>query len=1299
MALTGDVEQLTPTGLVAEYTLKARPGDVELPTRIMSSDHAVALWMINVRIFSTGNAAAILQLASKTNQLTSRPEVDAQGDENITRSARKPQTWNPFWLSRSFLLATSSILVALVTGLLLLLYLARRSDGLALHTRNHFSWTYGPTAVLTVFVAGWRQLDYYCKALTPWQELRDGHADPQRSVLLDYKSPLQIVSFWNAVKNRHATVAVTILGFIILKLVTLASTGLLLPSVISLPISTIEVQQSTRLNGALYNETENQGLFDPSIAYTAFAVMAKGLPYADGTTVSMVYEQYRLPASDSSINGTVSAQLRALVSKYHCESAPVAIKLQPANVTDQHPEDNLELLFPQCRLRANGGGTPAFVLNPQTFVCPDRQLSPLLQQIDCYDGSDNWQLLTLADLRYKQAIVNASDLVLGDPVAASSWSTDVNTITSIACRSAFTLNDVDLSYDFASSPPTVPKTRLLGANNSTNLGDFTGFDLGVLTTSALSASADMFGNLVDNGYVLEYPNSLFKMMAAISGGSYENLLNETVMIQAAERVLQQVALQSIAKYMISPDRTELLATLLQKQERLQVSELSAWLMLSGCMMIMCFTLSLLWKRPRDVSPRNVEILGSTARLAAHSSEFASLLKDVSSGADRELDVILQGLTFSTQRRLAGDKSIFSLVPSPEDNDSTVERKSTDLNSAPGQISWWSPLTLKRPILVMSLALPLSAVAVLEALQQLSDRHHGFTSLSGNDLSLTLFTRFTPALLMLTIATLINSLDFNVAVLAPFNTLRDGSGQQSRAVMSTSILGLPLPFALWQSLKLRQWGSLLSGSASLVASILTIVVSGLFTVEQLSVPQPISLGIADQFNTTWIDSAKNDSSAAVVVSLTESIGLADPQYTSGELALPALRSSTASGVAIESGEILQIGLSTLRGDLECVKLPNDMVNVSATYNFRIETAQASVSAQAPLPAACRLGGVNGTEDVIDFSNSFALHGKSSFVGKLIDLHVGPFDPIQDSSFGELSPNTQLDNPPGCPSLAFMYGFADVDDPIKTTITTLVCYQYIDQVQANVSFVLPDLTIPTNQPPIVDESTSRRLKSGSNNETAFQFRLQLHMDDEFSSFNQTGDGTSTLAESSPPLDNFFRGVLFGKEPLDETLLASTDETDVSHVFGGIRGFYRRYMAQAISSNMRVSLDPDQTQPVPGTILNGHLQARIVQNRTAKIILQVLLSLIFVLASLAVYISKLHELVPFNPCTIAGVAILFARSRLCDLVDPLGEEVMRGNGAELSDEQYRFKLGWWEIRNDVREQKHKWYGIDAEKEEEKG
>ena len=86
--------------------------------------------------------------------------------------------------------------------------------------------------------------------------------------------------------------------------------------------------------------------------------------------------------------------------------------------------------------------------------------------------------------------------------------------------------------------------------------------------------------------------------------------------------------------------------------------------------------------------------------------------------------------------------------------------------------------------------------------------------------------------------------------------------------------------------LRQhWSVMLSTSAALVASVLTIIVSGLYTFDDVGSQSSVSLNRLDNFAIGWAESAFNDSGAAVVSSLTESTGLADPSFTYEELTLP------------------------------------------------------------------------------------------------------------------------------------------------------------------------------------------------------------------------------------------------------------------------------------------------------------------------------------------------------------------------------------------------------------------------------
>ena len=76
-------------------------------------------------------------------------------------------------------------------------------DGFAPHIpTNRYTWTYGPTAVLIVVIGFWRQVEYYCKLLAPWHQLRRGAG--ASATLLDYVSPFQFTSFfgWRSIMEQ-----------------------------------------------------------------------------------------------------------------------------------------------------------------------------------------------------------------------------------------------------------------------------------------------------------------------------------------------------------------------------------------------------------------------------------------------------------------------------------------------------------------------------------------------------------------------------------------------------------------------------------------------------------------------------------------------------------------------------------------------------------------------------------------------------------------------------------------------------------------------------------------------------------------------------------------------------------------------------------------------------------------------------------------------------------------------------------------------------------------------------------------
>lgn len=67
-------------------------------------------------------------------------------------------------------------------------------------------------------VALWNQVDYACKLLTPWQEMRRGPSVASKTLLLDYISPWIPSVMLMAFKNGHWAVVASSVGSALLKL-------------------------------------------------------------------------------------------------------------------------------------------------------------------------------------------------------------------------------------------------------------------------------------------------------------------------------------------------------------------------------------------------------------------------------------------------------------------------------------------------------------------------------------------------------------------------------------------------------------------------------------------------------------------------------------------------------------------------------------------------------------------------------------------------------------------------------------------------------------------------------------------------------------------------------------------------------------------------------------------------------------------------------------------------------------------------------------------------------------------------
>ncbi|OAL31676.1 hypothetical protein AYO20_08069 [Fonsecaea nubica] len=1202
--------------------------------------------------------------------------------------------WNSVWLSGPMLGTLAAISAICVTALAVLWHFNEEGDGFTLVTTNHYSWTYGPTAILVLIVAMWRQVDQYCKALVPWQRLKQGNANSAQSVLLDYVSPLQPISLWESFKNRHRVVSTTIISFVVLKLITLLSTGLFFTDGRVVTTPGIVFTGTTMFDASSFNATANLEVADSSFFYRAYAVMVKGLADTEGIQGPIVYQAMLPPAYAQAVNATITTIVDTFVPSFNCEKAAVTVNLQPANSTERHPEDSITLLSPRCNLLA--GAQPVYALNPALYECPKRQLSGLMQRVDC-SGEDtsnptgNWQLLTMTDMRYEQTVANSTGDASSIDFEAESWSTGVANMTGIVCRPSYLIERRNLTYDLSERPFKVT-LEPVATPSPRPLEGFSNEVLGQLFSSAYVDAALMFGNKADEETAAEYPDTMFETMAQVNGGDYESLLDPDVMIQAAETVFGHVAAQIVAKHLVKQQSSTLTGQETVLQERLYIRELTAWLMAGGFSALILSSLLILYDRPKDVVPHNPEDLVNTAFILAQSPAFEAILNSQSSTAQPSFDQRLAKYHYSTylnNNAFQGSNLVLDVQPSSDGDESQIQ----------GKNEMWKPLFLQRPMIVLTLVLPVILVAVLETLQRLSVRAIGIAALDAtSNLSTAVYTRFIPALAMLLIATCFNALDFNIAVLAPYQALKTCKAGVSPSNCSQLLGKIPVA-ALWTAVRSRFGSAVFSGLAALLGSVLTIIGSGLLTVEDASTSASAAFALqnVDSFNMSWAHSVLNDNGAAVVSSLIEAANLSYPPLTHGELALPKLQPAQEYSDKYADNTLLSVNVPALRSSLRCDILNKTAYNITGFYNSHILSSSVSIDISYDLPPQCLFGGPGGNLSTLDVQYSFQFPSSTntSFFGKMLDLHVGPYSgPFADSS-DEISPYTQPDNPKGCPSLGFIYGFADASQINSSTVSAMVCYQVVEEVQANLTLLTRDLSVSADNPPIIvaNSSSDDVLITGSDSKdvlgNGLTYRIQVHMDQSLSLFNQTQYSSSSL--SGPAVvDNFFQAVLFGRTPIRQELLSDGSESSQKQVRMGIQRFYRRYMAQVISSNMRVSLPPlsstqqqqqQQQQAAadvvssapssPSTLTATVLNIRtpvLRQNNASKLTLQVILGVMFVCGLIAVLLNPTKDVVPHNPCTIAGSAALLAGSRL---VEEIAE---RGHASWTRDDHVRLRLGWW-------------------------
>ncbi|CAK41549.1 uncharacterized protein An13g01490 [Aspergillus niger] len=1124
-------------------------------------------------------------------------DVSGQSDgDSLPGYAPRRHMWSPVIL-RSVSLAVFGVLFICFIIVIEVLYsVSTQKKGLSTsEERYHYLWTYGPTAVFTIVAGFWGQVEYRTKQLMPWKFMIQEPKPATRSLLLDYVSDWNVVILFRALKQSSWAVVLAVLGTLLIKLITVVSTGLfMLQNVYMKDVPTTLMTQAS-FDAAGFNGSKVDG----TAAMVVAGAWWLNLPYPLGSTDRYAFQPFT--TSDKKL-GTV-ANWTSGCSTQMCE----------------YDELNMTLSTPSCskypftsfqRSSSSVGGYYADVF---TATCTDT---------DTANGLNDTRLI----------------------FAAAHWSDNSTKIQALVCSPTFRISQGSVSLLYGNQSVTSIQSYTNISGNSTIPG-FEGIELGTGLVSSLSLAEDTLDtlNYVDTTthslttyqYNLSNPNSTypsaFYLVANLtSPHTMPDLLNASILERVSRPTFNAMAAQIARQYLLSSADGNFAGTYSAHTQRVVVRELSVRIMEATLAVLIILTAALWICRPNRCTSRDPGTIAGLASILSRSPKVSERLTGCKNAQD--LATNLADGRFYTRVTDNDGWRTFGI----EEDQKATEASRPGASSA-GPLIWWRPISVTVWWWIISIVLPVLIIAGLEASYQVSARQDGLGTVTSGGYIHYVWA-YLPALIFLIVRIFFDCIHFSAMVFQPYLELRQGGVTAPGSLMENHLSKLTL-FSFLTAIKRKQWAVCATGFTVLLAPALTVAVSGLYSTQDIMYTRSASIARTDTFNTTIspLSSTTSDPGLGLTGALVVGANLSYPAWTYDELVLPTLNeasltdkdgtvqtNSSSFNSTSDSLVLLNLTLPALRANLTCEALPQDIVYYikPAWYSFPM------FDLRMQLDKKCQ-----GEDTSTDFTitTDYPNATRTTF---------GAFKYLKDEiDFGD------------CPALMGFYGVIDGNSTAQ--IRGFTCNPQIDEVNATTSLSLPGLDI---QSATADDSTSRLFTTNISTTLKFDSFLSQPVNKQDQAF-----------------DAFFSAMLN-----DQKTLSLSDITDPSHyatVINATQHLYRTLMAQSMNGNARITSNDSQTS-FPATIVDPN-RTRLTQSAISTRILEAFLAAMIVSTLVASYFMQTKEVLPFNPCSIAGAGALVAGSDILksDTL-PVGSEWC--NDKEMLKRGYFsglvFGLGWW-------------------------
>lgn len=1050
------------------------------------------------------------------------------------------------------------------------------------------------------------------------------------------------------------------LGILLLRIVIIFSTGLLVLTPTTMFDKNVGLKTDSKI--VAFGNPQSQ-TDEPIMEY--YGILNHELDYPYGTTDSVAYETIDL--SSTLPNSSITATVAGFFPHFDCQVSQSTSNLTWSSV------DEFEYL--EMNVTSQSSICPPFsgliegLCDPRAKACLPQ--APLLQVDANSVHSQPWYNSPLpdtdpcaiawrfvfAEVLYQRNESSAANSSLG-------WNVEARNLSAVMCAVSYSIQPVNVTIDvtgvknLARIFVTEPTTRTAKLLDGLSISDF---------NSLLVTDFIEIANQLPISYC--YTSDMCILSLQNGNSSVDAFRDPKTLGDTANRAFEGIGVQVANIYLRSPQQHTLTGTAISKEQRLQVRLLSVCVMSAALvLLIMCLVVVFIF-RPQNVISRNPNSIATNAAILASSVALNDAITDTRRVSGKQVYRHVHESRVQSRVSATPSATLFSVDIAPVVERGTGGLRDSGRKPALGDttqgLKWWRPLSMTFPFMVLAGLLPFSVIVVLEILQRLSDARQGIANVSLVSASGREAGSLLSSLVMTITAMTYKSIEFAVATLAPCRSLRRGSAT-TRSFLKNNMGQLTIP-SIIRSLMDHDPGVALASLAAVIGSLLTIFASGLYTIEPAPFVSHLDIIGADRFINKW--NGSNDNGALAVFTLIGHENASYPEYTFDEVALPIVQVSSDTAINETVNSYLQVSLPARRASLNCTVVPQANTTISTVNAGDAEYPQWTIQVMwtAGVPDSCKQFRNQSNDVITSIPFSATVFYENSINESILD----PFDGgiLDSNSFSGPGPYASgigaSSNGPSCPSLAFFFGYFMLNSTSSENITAMTCVQGLEEIETNVTFVLPDMTIPADLPPVVNETSAKWIVS----------------EDYVGTMMQGGyfDLYPSNYDSSLYLDGFIETVLYGTEGIPANELLGPSSAD--RLVDAVQHVYRKYMAQVINLNMREPIANDTSKPsYRADMLDGTHHFRLKQNNESKIILQTLLG-VMGLCSMVVYWACFDMRYTLQQCpwSMARVMSLLAGSEICERrIMPEGAEFMNDKELEAALQGWQFSLGWWETQD---------------------